>query len=59
MCYALQLVVDDELRDELGLCEASMSIQTEPLELSLTNPNMYTNEVKVEITKEYHPLCVS
>lgn len=27
--------------------------------LGLTNPNMYTKDVNVEITNEYHPRCVS
>ena len=52
----LEFIVDNQLRDQLGLRER-MSKRTGSSVGGgqLTNPNMYTKEVRVEITKLYHP----
>jgi hypothetical protein len=58
---ALELVVDDQLGDQLRLCRIAFSIYVahERRRGGLTKPNMYTNDVSVEIMKLYHPRCVS
>ena len=57
--YAFQLVVNNELWDELGLRGKSARPICPDVERRPTKPNMYTNDVKVEMTNEYHPRCVS
>lgn len=59
-CLYLQFIVDDKLRDQLGLRrDSSEGIAVEGHSRRLTKPNMYTKEVKVDIIKLYHPLWVS
>ena len=57
-CTYLKLIVDYQLRDQLGL-EEVVSRTADSREGLLTKPNMYTKEVRVEIMKLYHPRWVS
>lgn len=53
----LKLVVDDQLGNKLCLERRQGCEKTEerPRGNGLTNPNMYTKDVKVEMTKLYQP----